>query len=87
MKKGLNQMDDTTKKAKTDLKESRHALRVMGQMSQLGLTAVLCIVIGLVIGHFLDRLFNTSPILFIVFACIGMLAAIKSMVDMAKKFV
>jgi len=67
-------------------KERRDALRALGRMSQLGLVAVTCVVISLLAGYGLDRLFGTAPIFLIIFALLGCAAAIKSMMDIAKKF-
>ena len=62
------------------------ATRLLSKMSQLALTAVTCIAISLLIGYGLDRLFNTQPIFFVIFAILSPFAAIKTMVDLAKKF-
>jgi len=67
-------------------KERREILRAMGLMSQIGLTVVACIVLGIFIGRFLDNQFGTSPWLLIVFTLLGCASAFKSMIDLAKKF-
>lgn len=77
---------DEEKSQQNKLKERQIVLRVMGQMSQLGITAVFCIVIGLVIGRVADNFLGTAPIFFVIFAVLGCFAAIKTMMDMAKKF-
>ena len=72
---------------KTNHREShKEAIRALGRMSQLGLTGVTCVILSLLAGYGLDRLLGTSPIFIITFALLGSAAAIKAMVDIAKKF-
>ena len=71
---------------KLTAKERRAILRAMGLMSQIGLTVVACIVVGIFIGRFLDNFFGTSPWLLIVFTLLGVISAFKSMIDLSKKF-
>lgn len=78
--------DEKEKRKLEDREDRKMALRVMGKMSQLGLTAITCIVLCLLAGYWLDRWLNTAPVLFIIFAFIGCAAAIKTMMDIAKKF-
>jgi ATP synthase protein I len=44
-----------------------------------------CVMIGIFSGSFLDKLFGTSPWLLFVFAIFGAGAAIKVLLDTAKK--
>jgi ATP synthase protein I len=53
--------------------------------SSLGLEMGLCVAVGLTIGYFLDRHFQTYPYLSIVFMIVGILAAMKTIYVMAKK--
>jgi len=71
---------------KKEISERRQAMRVLGQMSQLGLTAVFCVAIGVVLGIWLDRFFDTAPVFIIIFSLLGCAASIKTMMDVAKKF-
>lgn len=68
-----------------DREYRKNALKAMGRMSQLGLTAITCIVLCLLAGHFLDRWLGTAPVFFIIFILLGCAAAIKAMMDIAKK--
>jgi len=71
---------------KMSKKERKEILKAMGLMSQIGLTIVVCVALGLFLGQFLDNLLGTSPWLLIVFSLLGIASAFKSMVDLAKKF-
>ena len=72
---------------KMSSKERKAILKAMGLMSQIALTFIACIVIGIFGGRFLDSHFGTSPWLLIIFTLIGCMSAFKSMMDLAKKFV
>ena len=53
--------------------------------SQIGINIIVCVAIGLVLGRFLDNLLGTSPWLLIIFLFLGIAAAFKSLIDIAKK--
>ena len=65
--------------------EKGEIARALGIYSQIAITIVACVVIGLFVGVGLDRLFGTQPILTVIFIIIGILAAIKSIFDITKK--
>jgi len=67
---------------KTDASEFARAL---GMLSQVGISIIACVAVGLGIGWFLDRLLNTTPWLMLVFTIFGIVAAIKSIFEFAKK--
>lgn len=50
--------------------------RTVGQVGSLGLSFVLAIVIGVLIGTWLDRLTGWSPLFFIVFFIAGFAAGV-----------
>jgi len=62
--------------------EFAHAFALLLQM---GITIIACIAVGIFLGWLLDRLLGTEPWLMIVFIFFGIGAAIKSIVDFAKK--
>jgi len=67
-------------------KEDRKALSTAwAQMLQLGITAIACIICGILIGYWLDRWLGTTPWLLLLFSLLGCVAAIKAMIDLAKK--
>jgi len=72
--------DEVTKK------ERRYIIRAMSMMSQIAFTVVACVLVGVLLGNFLDDRLGTSPWLLIVFSLLGVLSAFKAMIDVAKKF-
>jgi ATP synthase protein I len=57
----------------------------MSVLSQIGITIIACIGVGIFLGWFLDDLLGTSPWLLIVFTFLGIAAAFKSIFDFANK--
>jgi len=60
-------------------------IRALALLSQIGITIIVCISIGIFLGWFLDRLLGTSPWLLLVFSLLGIAAAFKSIFEFAKK--
>lgn len=71
---------------KLSKKERKNILKAMGLMSQIGLTVVACVVVGIFLGRFLDDRLGTTPWLLIIFSLLGCISAFKAMIDLAKKF-
>jgi len=67
-------------------KEKRQMARALGLMSQIAFTTITCVGLGFFLGHVIDNWLNTSPIFLIVFSLLGIVSAIKAMVDLSKKF-
>jgi len=67
-------------------KEQQTIFRAINMMSQIALTAVACVLIGVFLGQLLDSWLGTSPWLLIIFLLIGCGSAFKTMIDIAKKF-
>ena len=67
-KRGVAFMKEDTKKA----------LRLVGLASTLGLTIVIATFIGLALGLWLDRVFNTSPWLTVIFLIVGIIAGFRN---------
>ena len=57
----------------------------LSQLSQIGITILACILIGVFAGRFLDSVFNSSPWLLLVFSLLGAGAAFKYLYDLTKK--
>jgi len=68
-------MDDETKKL----------IRTLGYLSTVGLSMALSIGIGALIGHYLDKKFETDPWLFLVFLGFGIAAAFRNLYVMYRK--
>ena len=54
------------------------AMKWMTLMSQVGITMVANIVVGLFIGKYLDQWLHTSPLFLLLFIFIGFFSGIKS---------
>jgi ATP synthase protein I len=58
--------------------DTRKALRLVGLASTLGLTIVIATFIGLALGLWLDRVFNTSPWLTVIFLIVGIVGGFRN---------
>ena len=66
--------------------ERKQMMRALGLLTQMGLTFAICVLLGVLIGRFLDDFLGTSPWLLLVFAFLGVGAAFKTMYDIAQRF-
>jgi ATP synthase protein I len=62
------------------------AIRNIGAMSTVGFMFVLAVVIGALVGKWLDDLAGTSPWLFLLFFFFGLAAGMLNVFRMSKKF-
>ena len=51
-------------------------------LSQIAITMAVCVLIGVLLGNYLDRLFGTSPWLLLIFSLLGVGASFKALLDM-----
>jgi len=63
----------------------RSWVKALSLLSQMGVTIVACILVGVFLGRFLDGVFGTTPWLTLVFSILGIAAAFKSIFDLASK--
>ncbi len=59
-------------------KETAKLIKEFSYYSSIGLSVALSVFIGLFIGVYLDRRFNTEPVLTLVFIVLGILAGFKN---------
>ena len=59
-------------------KETKRSLRELAYYSSLGLSVALSIFIGLAVGVYLDRRFETSPWFTLIFLVIGIIAGFRN---------
>ena len=59
--------------------------RGLAKMSQIAVTIVVCVLIGVFLGRFLDSFFGTSPWLLLTFSLMGAAAAFKYLIDLSKR--
>jgi F0F1-type ATP synthase assembly protein I len=67
-------------------KERRYIIQAMSLMSQLAITVIVCVFLGVFLGRFIDNRLGTSPWFLLAFSFLGCGAALKAMIDVAKKF-
>jgi len=70
---------------KEDKKHNRELLRSLYMVSQMGVTIAACVIIGVLLGRFLDGVLNTSPFLLIIFSLLGAGAGFRAIFELAKK--
>jgi ATP synthase protein I len=58
--------------------DTKKALKLAGLASTLGLTIVIATFIGLALGLWLDRVFNTTPWLTVIFLIVGIIAGFRN---------
>ena len=68
--------------SQTSQNERRELLRAISFLSQIGITMAACVLVGVLLGRFLDNFFGTSPWLLIIFSFLGMAAAFKALFDL-----
>jgi ATP synthase protein I len=66
-------------------RETRRAWRELAYFSSIGLAVVLSIFIGLGVGVYLDRHFETSPWCTLIFLVLGIAAAFRNIALAIKK--
>ncbi|MCL2548684.1 MAG: AtpZ/AtpI family protein [Symbiobacteriaceae bacterium] len=72
-------------KQKSDGKQRQDAFRGFMILSQMGFTMASCVIVGVLIGRFLDGLMDSSPWGVVFFSLLGLGAAFKSLYDMSLK--
>ncbi|HEX9021509.1 MAG TPA: AtpZ/AtpI family protein [Nitrospirota bacterium] len=65
--------------------KNRKFYRMLGALSTVGITLVASTVIGYFIGFYLDRAFNTSPWLTVIFFLLGVAAGFKNLFQFARR--
>lgn len=65
--------------------KDKKLIRLLGVLSTVGITMVAATMIGLYIGHLLDKVFNTRPWLTGLFLLLGLFAGFRNLYRYAKK--
>lgn len=68
-----------------DRKARSELMRAITAFSQIGVTIIACVLVGVLLGRWLDNLLGTSPWLLLVFSLFGAGAALKALFDMGKR--
>lgn len=66
-------------------RETRRAFKELAYFSSLGISVALAIFIGLGIGVWLDRKFDTSPWLTLIFLVLGIIAGYRNIALVIKR--
>jgi len=70
------------------MKDSNHNKKILQSLStysQLGVSMVLCVVVGFLIGGFIDSKFSTSPVFLIIFTIMGVIASYRTLFRLSEK--
>ncbi|GAA4070892.1 AtpZ/AtpI family protein [Amphibacillus indicireducens] len=65
-------------------RQNNDMIRTLAYFSQIGVTMGATVLIGVLIGKYLDDLFGTSPWLLLIFSLLGAGAALKSLFNVPK---
>ena len=74
------------KHSKVSKEDRRNIVRALGYMTHIAITMAFCVLIGVLLGLFLDKKLGTDPWMVLIFSFIGCFSAFKAMIDIAKKF-
>ena len=66
--------------------ENKELIKQVFYVSSIGISMVLAILIGLAVGIFLDRHFNTEPYLTFIFLLFGIIAGFRNIFYICKKY-
>lgn len=71
---------------KEDAVMRREIVKALGLLTQIGVAMLVPILLCVVVGAFLDNLFNCSPICLIIFVIMGVMAAFRSLYMITKEY-
>lgn len=77
---------EPSKIPKITKKQRREMMQALSLFFQIGITLVVCVVMGVFLGRFLDSLLGTAPWLLLLFTFFGAGAAFKFIFDLSKRF-
>jgi ATP synthase protein I len=63
----------------TDKQDRRELFRELGKYSALGLELAISVVLGLAVGHYLDKWLGTGPWMTVIWLGIGFAAGVRSL--------
>jgi ATP synthase protein I len=65
--------------------ETKKYIKLLAQVSTMGLSMVLALVISIAIGYYLDQWFKTSPWFFLIFMVLGIVAGFRNIYVIMKR--
>lgn len=68
-----------------DRRQRIDTIRTLGALSTVGFSFVIAILLGALAGYGLDKLFGSSPLLFLIFTGFGLVAGMLNVFRASKK--
>lgn len=65
--------------------ETRKYIKLFAMVSSMGISMVLALVIAIAIGYYLDKWFQTSPVFFLIFMVLGIVAGFRNIYVLMKR--
>ena len=65
--------------------ETKKYIKLLAMVSTMGISMVLALVIAIVLGYYLDKWFHTSPVFFLIFMVIGIVAGFRNIYVIMKR--
>jgi ATP synthase protein I len=65
--------------------ETRKYIKLLALVSTMGISMVLALVIAIAIGYYLDKWFQTSPLFFLIFMILGIVAGFRNIYIIMKR--
>jgi ATP synthase protein I len=65
--------------------ETKKYIKLLAQVSTMGISMVLALVISIAIGYYLDKWFQTSPLFFLIFMVLGIVAGFRNIYVIMKR--
>lgn len=66
-------------------KENKKIVNGLAIYGQLAVSMVMCVIVGYLMGQFLDKTFSTSPTFLIIFIIMGVIASYRTLFKISKK--
>jgi ATP synthase protein I len=65
--------------------DTRKYIKLMASVSTMGISMVLALVIAIIVGYYLDKWFHTSPVFFLIFMVLGIVAGFRNIYVIMKR--
>lgn len=65
--------------------ETRKYIKLLAMVSTMGLSMVVALVLAIAIGYYLDKWFQTSPVFFLIFMVLGIVAGFRNIYVIMKR--
>ena len=65
--------------------ETRKYIKLLAIASTMGISMVLALVIAIIVGYYLDKWFQTSPLFFLIFMVLGIIAGFRNIYVIMKR--